>query len=107
MSRFGARLIKSAREARAIARGTARPKSYRVHVPGDVDVPMIRARLGLSQAEFAGRFGIPLSTLQDWEQGRRKPEGPARVLLLVIQNEPKAVQRALNHASSEDRAVHA
>src|SRR5262249_8802354 len=106
MSRIGSRLIKSAREAQAIARGTAKPKSYRVHVPGDIDVPMIRERLGLSQAQFAGRFGIPLSTLQDWEQGRRKPEGPARVLLLVIKNEPKAVQRALNHAA-ENQRVHA
>jgi putative transcriptional regulator len=40
--------------------------------------------LNLSQAEFSNRFGVALTTLRDWEQGRRKPEGPARVLMLVI-----------------------
>jgi putative transcriptional regulator len=57
-------------------------------------VRAIRAQFGLSQAEFAGRFGIPEPTLKDWEQGRRKPEGAARTLL-VIKNQPTAVQRAL------------
>jgi len=98
MTKFGSRLIKGAKEARAIARGKADPKTYRVHVPTDIDVRKIRDDLGLSQTEFASRFGIPTATLRDWEQGRRRPEGPARVLLLVIKNEPKAVQRALDQA---------
>jgi putative transcriptional regulator len=98
MSKFGKRLIKSAKEARAIARGEAKPDSYRVRIPNDIDVRAIRSRLGLSQAAFAGRFGIPQGTLRDWEQGRRRPEGPARVLLLVIKEEPEAVSRALDHA---------
>jgi putative transcriptional regulator len=99
MSKFGKRLIQAAKEAQAIARGTADPRTYRVHVPADIDVAAIRNGLGLSQGEFAGRFGIPVATLRDWEQGRRKPEGPARVLLLVIREEPKAVKRALDHAA--------
>jgi putative transcriptional regulator len=49
----------------------------------------------LSQSEFASRFGIALGTLQDWEQQRKRPEGPARVLLLVIDRDPDAVTRAL------------
>lgn len=98
MSALGKRLIKAAREARAIARGEADPSTYRVHVPAEVDVKLIRRRLKLTQAEFARRFGIPPGTLRDWEQGRRHPEGPARALLLVIQHEPKAVERALTHA---------
>ena len=98
MSALGKRLIKAAREARAIARGEADPSTYRVHVPAEVDVKLIRRRLKLTQAEFARRFGIPPGTLRDWEQGRRHPEGPARALLLVIQHEPKAVERALSHA---------
>jgi putative transcriptional regulator len=98
MSKFGKRLVKAAGEARAIARGQASSGSYRVHVPADVDVRAIRTRLGFTQAEFSGRFGIPPATLKDWEQGRRKPEGPARVLLIVIKNEPKAVEKALEHA---------
>src|SRR6266576_335305 len=80
MSKFGKRLIKAAKGARAIARAEAKPGSYRVHVPADVDVRGIRSRLGLSQAAFASRFGIPQGTIRDWEQGRRRPEGPARVL---------------------------
>jgi putative transcriptional regulator len=98
MSKFGQRLVKAAREAQAIARGQANPKRYRVHVPADIDVRAIRAQFGFSQAEFAGRFGIPEPTLKDWEQGRRKPEGAARTLLIVIKNQPAAVQKALTHS---------
>jgi putative transcriptional regulator len=101
VSKFGQRLIKSAKEAQAIVRGKADPRTYRVHVPADIDVAGIRHGLGLSQGEFARRFGIPLATLQDWEQGRRKPEGPARVLLLVIREEPRAVKRALDQVAKE------
>jgi len=95
MSKLGKKLIRAAKEARAVARGEARASSYRVHLPGDVDVQAIRKRLGMSQAEFSARFGIPPGTLRDWEQGRRVPEGPARVLLKVIEIDPKAVERAL------------
>jgi putative transcriptional regulator len=98
MSKLGKRLIKAAREARAIARGDSDPGSYRVHVPTDIDVQSIRRALHLSQNEFASRFGISPGTLRDWEQGRKKPEGPARVLLMVIAKEPKAVTRALRPA---------
>jgi putative transcriptional regulator len=95
MSKLGKKLIRSAKEARTIARGEAKPSSYRIHLPSDVDVQSIRKRLGMSQAEFSARFGIPPGTLRDWEQGRRIPEGPARVLLKVIETDPKAVERAL------------
>jgi len=98
MTTLGKRLIKAAREARSIARGEAEPGSYRVHVPAEVDVQGIRRRLKLSQNEFASRFGIAPGTLRDWEQGRKKPEGLARVLLLVIAREPQAVTRALSAA---------
>jgi putative transcriptional regulator len=95
MSKLGKRLIKAAREVRAIARGEADPRGYRVHVPADIDVQSIRLALNLSQNEFAARFGISPGTLRDWEQGRKKPEGPARVLLMVIAKDPGAVTRAL------------
>jgi putative transcriptional regulator len=98
MSSLGKRLMSAAKEARAIARGKANPKSYRVHVPTDIDVQRIRTELKLSQAAFAAKFGIPPGTLRDWEQRRRSPEGPARVLLKVIKEEPEAVARALSHA---------
>ena len=60
-----------------------------------VDIAATRRRLGLSQTEFAAWFGISPGTLRNWEQGRRVPEGPARVLLRVIEREPEAVRRAL------------
>jgi len=97
--RAGSRVLQGAKEALAFARGEADPKDYRVHVPTDINVTEIRRRLKLTQDEFSRRFGIPQSTLRDWEQGRRRPEGPARAFLLVIQHEPKAVERALAHAS--------
>jgi putative transcriptional regulator len=98
MSKLGKRLITAAREARTIARGEADPKTYRVHVPADIDVQTIRRKLNMSQNEFASRFGISPGTLRDWEQHRKKPEGPARVLLMVIDKNPDAVTRALEPA---------
>lgn len=59
------------------------------------DVKAIRKRLGLSQAAFAGRFGLSLRTLQQWEQGRAVPDRPARILLRVIERAPETVERAL------------
>jgi putative transcriptional regulator len=54
------------------------------HPPAAVDVRAIRARTGLSQPQFARRFGFSVAAVRDWEQGRRQPEAAARVLLLVI-----------------------
>jgi putative transcriptional regulator len=98
MSKLGKRLIKAADEALAIARGEADPSTYRVYPAGDIDVQAIRKKLKLSQSAFAARFGIAPGTLRDWEQRRKQPDGPARVLLMVIKEEPEAVQRALAHA---------
>lgn len=56
---------------------------------------LIRHRLGLSQIEFAARFRVPVGTLRDWEQGRKKPDAPALAYLRVIAREPEAVMRAL------------
>jgi putative transcriptional regulator len=61
-------------------------------------VQMIRKGLGLSQAQFAAQFHIPLATLKDWEQGRRQPEAAAWAYLQVIEGEPAAVRRALKAA---------
>ena len=61
------------------------------HPVPTVDVKAVRRRLGLSQAAFAARFGVNLRTVQDWEQGRRRPEGPARLLLAVIDRDPDVV----------------
>jgi putative transcriptional regulator len=63
--------------------------------PISEDVKAIRRRLGLSQRQFALRFGFSVETIRNYEQGHRQPAGPARVLLRVIANEPDAVTRAL------------
>lgn len=62
---------------------------------GLVDVKATRARLGLTQAAFAERFHLPLSSVRDWEQHRTTPDPAARVLLRVIDHNPRAVERAL------------
>lgn len=67
----------------------------RVRPPARVDVKALRQRLGLSQAAFASRFGFSLASVRNWEQGHRRPEGPARVLLRLIQREPAFVLRTL------------
>lgn len=89
------RIIAGLNDAVAIAEGRADPSTYRVHVPEDVDVKRIRQRLRLSQTEFARRYGFSPSAVKDWEQRRRRPEAAARVLLMVIDREPEAVDRAL------------
>jgi putative transcriptional regulator len=82
-SALGKRLIASAKGMAPHARGELRLEEYEVRVPPQVDVLAIRKRLGLSQAEFARRFGFSPRAVQDWEQGRRKPESAARAYLLV------------------------
>jgi putative transcriptional regulator len=85
-------------DAVAYAEGSADISRYGVHIPEDIDVKAIRARLDMTQEEFAGRFGFSINTLRHWEQGRRVPEGPARADLLVIDRDPNAVQKALRAA---------
>ena len=70
-----------------------------LHPPARVDVRAIRARLKLSQTEFARRFGFTAAAVRQWEQGRRQQHGPARVLLTIIDREPNAVRRALEDAA--------
>jgi putative transcriptional regulator len=67
-----------------------------VHEFTAVDVKKIRAKVGMSQNEFASAFGISVSTLRHWERGDRTPHGPALVLLNVVAKEPKAVLKALS-----------
>jgi len=82
-------------EALAYARGEADVSKYRVHVPKQIDVRAIRTKLKMTQEEFAARFGFSINTLRHWEQGKRRPEGPTRAYLLVIDRAPNAVRKAL------------
>lgn len=67
-----------------------------VRPPDHVDVSAIRKKLHMSQERFARRYGFSVWSVRNWEQGRRRPEGPARVLLRVIETDPKAVDKALS-----------
>jgi putative transcriptional regulator len=68
------------------------------HAP-EIDVRDVRMKMGLSQAQFATKFGFPPATLRNWEQGRSRPDAPTRVLLAVIAKHPEAVEDVLRKAS--------
>jgi putative transcriptional regulator len=79
----------SVREGGAILRGRAEPaRTFAIDEP---DVAALRREYGLSQDQFAALLGISVRTLQNWEQGRRSPQGPAKILLRVAARHPEAV----------------
>jgi len=90
-----ARVLRRKRRERVARLFGVSRSSSRAATSDTVDAKAIRRLTGLSQAKFAELLGIELSTLRNWEQGRRQPTGPARALLRAIQNEPVAVIRAL------------
>jgi putative transcriptional regulator len=92
-------LAASLHEAAGIVAGTATPARV-WHPPSAVDVRTIRAHTGLSQPNFAKRFGFSVSAIREWEQGRRQPEAAARVLLLVIASRPEIVDEVLAAATA-------
>lgn len=68
---------------------------FPVHPPGGVNVRGIRAKLGMTQAEFAERYGFALGSVRDWEQGRKQPEAATRTLLFVIEVQPDLVAKVV------------
>ena len=87
-------LIESIKQVGQIKKGDIKPgRVFRYNIP---DVKKIRRSLHISQSEFALMIGDSPRTLQNWEQGRRKPEGPAKALLRVASRNPKAVLEALH-----------
>jgi putative transcriptional regulator len=94
MSTYGERLIRSARQALAIAKGEMEP----AFIYTDVDVAKIRAKLKMSQAEFADMIQVSKRVVQEWEQRRKAPSGPARALLKVVERAPQTVKRVLKAA---------
>jgi putative transcriptional regulator len=87
-------LLKSIREARDIADGKNKPSRRFTVTP--VNIKTLRKKLNYSQAQFADIIGIPIATLRNWEQGRTNPEGPARVLMTALKNNPSSVIKAIN-----------
>jgi putative transcriptional regulator len=80
----------------AIAHGKGEKVSVKTYTPESVDVSALRRRMGMTQEQFAARFGFSVATLRHWERGDRSPHGPALVLLNVIKRAPDAVQAALS-----------
>lgn len=94
----GQRIVESLKEVVAWTKGKDVPvRVTTVRVPL-IDVRAVRQGLGLSQSEFATKFGFAAATLRNWEQGRSRPHGPARVLLAVLASHPNAVEDALRKA---------
>jgi putative transcriptional regulator len=91
------KILKGAYEALAFAEGQSGvARRTVVIIPAQVNVRQIRENLAMTQEEFSNRFGFPLGTIRNWEQGHRKPEGPARILLTVIAKAPDVVMQALS-----------
>ena len=87
-------LLESVKEMDAIAAGKKKPP--RVFEYPDPEVRVIRQKTGLSQDRFAFLIGVKPATLRNWEQGRRKPTGPAKALLRILEADPEGVVRALH-----------
>ena len=87
-------LVESIKEASQIKKG--KKKAKRVFEMNPPEIKSIREALSVSQSEFALMIGVSVRTLQNWEQGRREPEGPAKALLKVAARNPKAVMDALH-----------
>src|SRR2546427_10707800 len=86
--------MSSVRQASRIRRGGSKPARTTVWKPEEVKA--VRASLGASQSEFALMIGVSVATLQNWEQGRRTPDGPALALLRVAARNPRAGAEALH-----------
>lgn len=87
-------LVQSLKEAKAIARSEAQAsRRFKVETP---DVKAVREKIGLSQVEFASLMRVSVKTLQNWEQHRRNPTGPAAALLKIVLTAPDVALKTLH-----------
>lgn len=100
----GSRILESAAEALAISEGRLEASSFRTHVPETVEVRRIRKQARMTQAQFAAAFGLNVSTLRNWEQGKRRPDPAARAYLSVIAADPAHVLRVLARDAAKGAA---
>jgi putative transcriptional regulator len=99
MSKAGKRLLAAASEAIAIARGDV--KAARIYIPAHIDVKAIRAKVSLTQEDFASQFGFTVNQIRDWEQGRNRPLGGVRAYLMLIDRNPEMILRMLREEVRE------
>ncbi len=88
------KLLQSVKQMGTIIKGGKPP--HRKTTLTEMDVKGLRERIGLTQSDFSRMIGVSIRTLQNWEQGRREPEGPAKALLRVVERNPQAVLSALH-----------
>ena len=91
--------------AEAIGHAKGSQSGVKTWIPAPVDVAALRGRIGLTQAQFAARFGVSVATLRHWERGDRSPQGPALVLLNLIDRDPAGVLRTLGEATTSRRTA--
>ena len=92
---IGEEILAGIREIKEWQQGKKKLKTTRLELPQAADVAKIRKKLDLTQDEFADFMGVKVKTLQNWEQKRREPQGPARCLLRVAEKAPDAILKAL------------
>ncbi|HSB06410.1 MAG TPA: helix-turn-helix domain-containing protein [Thermodesulfobacteriota bacterium] len=95
-------LLEGVKQGAAIMKGKMKP--LRTFDFAESEVRKIRKQYGLSQDRFATLMGISVATLCNWEQGRRKPEGPARILLRVAAAHPDALLDIVGHRKARKQA---
>jgi putative transcriptional regulator len=94
-STVGSDIIQSLKEIAAHKRGEIKLNTRQIWLVDEVDVKAVREKSGLSQSQFASHYGFNPRTLQEWEQGRSKPDNALRAYLTVIARNPVAVENAL------------
>jgi putative transcriptional regulator len=97
---LGQKLIQGMNEALDYNQG--QKNGARAHIPEHINVQEIRLRLDLTQEAFASRYGFAITTLRNWEQGIREPTGPARVLLMLLEKDPKGIEKIIDKVIRDD-----
>jgi len=100
---IAAEIIQGLEEIRGWQKGQVKLKSFTLDLPKAADVPLIRRKLGYSQAALASFMGVSVGTLRNWEQQRRQPHGPARVLLMVAYMHPEAIKDTMQRLAAAKR----
>jgi putative transcriptional regulator len=103
MRRAYDKIAEGLKEAIAIAR--KEQKAAKIFVPPEIDVRAIRAKLDLSQEDFASAFGFTVHQMRQWEQGRSRPLGAVRAYLMIIDRHPKRILEMLHEVAKANRRV--
>lgn len=102
---IGQEIIDGLQEAIDYAKGDkSKGRETIVYIPS-VDVKGIRNELGMTQEEFSAFYGFKLSALRNWEQGRRRPDRSARLLLAIIEQEPQVIRKIIEDLDKEEGRV--